>query len=299
MRIVIPSSPERFKFPYRIVANAGRYDTISGCVFLDDSRIVCADRQMARIYLVKYDLEAGTHAILDERECVLKNEPQNFELLAYHDNTIYSVSYRNTLFSCKIKDDKFCEFKLTTIQPRDNYHGLCYAGGSSLLLTNMLQNTIVEYNVATQAKRAIKCEGGVRMKDVSVVDSQCILALSSDSGPTTGRLGDRVTPYASHVLLLERTTGKLIRKHTMPATQIDGCAITSPSCKEMIACAYVTATDSEGIGYILRLNISLDYEFIGISRIEAAGFPHGVDISGGVLAYTSYTESALYIQKMG
>ena len=296
MKIVFESSPKRFNFPFRVIGSAGRYDTISDCEFLDDSHIVCADRQMARLYLLEFSLETGAHSILDSVECVFEGRSFNFELLYIFENIVYSISYDNTLFSCNIVNNKFVNMKIVTVSKGEAYHGICGADKDSVYVTNMLRPTITKYNVKTMETSSIACDGGTRMKDAVVIDDRCLLALSSDSGPIKGTLqGDGKvrpyhTPFDSHLLIYERSS-RLARRHVLEKTQIDGCVYSN-------GFLFVTCTDTMGGGFLLRCRIDSDYNFKDIVHIPCAGFPHGVAVRGGLFAYTSYSESALYIGRI-
>lgn len=296
MKITFESSPKRFNFPFRIIGSAGRYDTISDCEFLDDSHIVCADRQMARLYLIEFSFETGSYSILDTIECVFEGKSFNFELLYICENIVYGVAYKTALLSCSIVNNKFVNMKFVTISKGEAYHGICGAGKDSVYLTNMLRPSITKYNVKTNETSSIACDGGTRMKDAVVIDDRCLLALSSDSGPINGTLGSdgkvvpHNNPYDSHLLIYERN-GRLVRRHVLEKTQIDGCVYAN-------GFLFVTCTDAVGGGSLLRCRIDPEYNFKDIVHIPCAGFPHGVAVRGSLFAYTSYSESALYIGRI-
>lgn len=298
MKLVFKSSPAPFRFPFRIIGDAGRYDTLSDCEFVSDTQIVCADRQMARLYLVEFDLEKGSHTILDSKECVVDTVPQHFELLHIKGNKVYSVSYSNTLFSCEIKDNKFCNFKTTKINEGEAYHGVCDGGtADSVFLTNMKKNNLTHYDTKSRVKTPFPCAGAIRMKDAAIIDDKHILAISSDKGPINGTLlkdgkvNPRNPPYDSHVHIFNRADHRLVRQHTFKDTQIDGCVVHDGYC-------YVTCARCDGTGYIWRAKLDADYNFTDVKELPAAGFPHGIAVRNKMLAYTSYTESALYIQPL-
>jgi hypothetical protein len=300
MKIVFESSPKRFSFPFRIIGSAGRYDTISDCEFLDDSHIVCVDRQMSRLYLVSFSLNTSSYEIKDSVECVIDNKSFHFELMTIRGNTIYSVSYTSSLFSCEVVDGKFQNMRVDTVCRGEAYHGICNAGDDSVYVTNMIHASITEYNTVTKKSCLFPCTGGVRMKDVAVIDDTCLLVLSSDSGPIKGELlldgtvSPYNKPYDSHLLLYARRgseCGKLLGQLVLEQTQIDACIYTGEYC-------FVTFTDARGSGYLLRCCIDTNYNFTDVTKIPCAGFPHGVAVRGELFAYTSYTESALYIGRI-
>jgi hypothetical protein len=250
---------------------------------------------MARLYLISFNITAGTHTILDTAECIVAGNPFHFELLHVNGAKVYAVSYRATLFSCEIIDNRFSNMREITIRPGDAYHGICGCDADSVYLTNMLANTMTKYNIRTGSKEHCICDSGVRMKDVAVIDDRCLLALSSDRGPISGIMGadgtvsPYNTPYDSHLLMYERGgRGRLLRRLVLEKTQIDACVVVDRSC-------FVTCTDMYGVGFILHCIIDSDYTFTEIRKIPCAGFPHGISIRNGLLAYTSYSESALYI----
>jgi hypothetical protein len=304
MKITFESSPTRFGFPFRIIGNAGRYDTISDCEFLDDSHIVCVDRQEAKLYLIQFDLSGSTYTILDSQTVVCIGEPQHFEIISIRrpetagaPATLYSISYKNTLFSCQIKNNKFCNFQTQIINSDDAYHGVQAVGANLVYVTNMIRPTITELNTKTGGKRTINCCRGTRMKDMAILDDDHLIAISSDRGPVSGKqnadgsVTPRNPPYDSHVLIYNRHTGgEPLAKHVLPATQIDGCIYHAPHC-------YVTCTDVGGTGYIFRSKID-GYNFTEITEIPCAAFPHGLSIHGDKFTYTSYSESAVFIDPL-
>ena len=291
MKIAFESSPTRFNFPFRLIGSAGRYDTISDCEFIDESHIVCVDRQMAQLYLIRFDLSGSTYTILDTTTVVCNDVPQHFELISLRRTPsgvhLYSITYSNTLFSCTIINNKFGNFRTTIINRDDSYHGV-YAFGDSVYVTNMSRPTITEYNTKSHSRKSIVCSEGVRMKDVFVIDDMHILALSSDRGPITNVTYN--PPYDSHVFIYNRHTGAVVAKHTLKNTQIDGCFYNAPHC-------YVTCTNSDGGDYLFRAKID-GYTFSEPTSIPCAGFPHGISIYRNLIAYTSYTDSALYIHTL-
>lgn len=297
MQIYLPSTNTQFNYPFRIIGTAGRYDTLSGCDFLDNTHVVCGDRQMARLYLIEIDISANKYTIKDEVECVVDGTPQHFELIYIANSKVYSISYKNTLFSCDIVADKFCNMTTTVINRDDAYHGVARASDTSVYVSNMLKPTITEYNLITGAKRNMACVGGTRLKDVAIIDTDHILVVSSERGPINGQqlpdgtVAPHNKPYASHALVYNRHTGNLIDKRALPATQVDACIVDAGSC-------YITCTDASGCGYILRYTISDTYQLVNPHYIPSAGFPHGICIRDGLLAYTSYANSSLVISRM-
>jgi hypothetical protein len=304
MKIVFASDPGRFGFPFRIIGNAGRYDTISDCEFLDTNRIVCVDRQMAQLYLLSIDDDLTNYRILDSQTVICNRVPQHFELISIRTDhvtgtiTLYSISYRNTLFSCNIVNNKFCNFQTTIIRPDEKYHGVLAFGADNVYLTNMTHPSITIYNVKSGITRTIVCSGGTRMKDVAILDADHMVAISSDSGPTNGTLNPDgtvspyCTPYDSHALIYNRHTAQLMARYTFPNTQIDGCIYVAPFC-------FVTCNDADGNGYIWRSTIDSSYQFTEVKTFPCAGFPHGLALRGDRFAYTSYSESALIIEDVG
>ncbi len=292
MKIAFESSPARFNFPFRRIGHAGRYDTISDCEFIDESHIVCVDRQMAQLYLIHFDLSGSVYTVLDTAIVACNGIPQHFELISLRHTPyailVYSVSYSNTLFSCTIINNKFGNFKTTTINRDEMYHGVQTFGIDSVYVTNMAHPTITEYNIKTQARKSIVCSEGVRMKDVTIIDETHILALSSDRGPVHNV--EYNPPYDSHVFIYNRSTGAVVAKHTLKNTQIDGCVYNTPYC-------YVTCTNSDGSGYIFRAKIE-SCTFSEEVSMPCAGFPHGIAIYENLFAYTSYSDSALYIHTL-
>jgi hypothetical protein len=298
MRIVLPSTPTQFNFPFRVIGRAGRYDTISDCEFLSNSRIVCVDRQTARLYLIEFDLSGNTHRIVNSVTAICDGQPQNFELIALRKNetstTVYSVSYQNTLFTCELEGDTFRNLRTQVVRPEDSYHGVIVSGPETVIVTNMRQPSITEFNTRTGAQTTVACDGGQRIKDATLIDADHIITISSDNGPINGnrRSDGSVTPhnrpYDSHVLVYDRRTATRLSRLVLPATQVDGCIYHAPYC-------FVTCTDLSGTGSILRCKVESDYSLTEQVHIPCASFPHGLAIHGDLFAYTSYGESALYI----
>ena len=297
MKIVFESSNKKYGFPFRVIGNAGRYDTLSDCDFLNDNIIVCGDRQMAKLYLIEFDYEKDTYNVLDSIDAVVNSKPIHSELIHILGNKVYSISYTSELFSCEIIENKFHSLNLININPGDAYHGLISDGNESLYLTNMIKNTILHYNLRNGSKKIIQCSCGVRMKDAAIIDNKYMLVISSDKGPINGTFtkDGKVSPqgnfYDSHILIMDRINGTCLRRYTLEKTQIDGCFFYKNY-------AFVTCTRYDGTGYLWRAFLTSDYNFIEIHEINCAGFPHGISIHNDILAYTSYSDSALYIHKL-
>jgi hypothetical protein len=147
MRIVFPSTPDKYAFPLRAIGACGRYDTISDCEFLDERRIICCDRQMARLYLLEVDYDTKTYTILDSVDAVVNGKPVHTELLCLQKDILYTISYTDKLFSCRIVGNKFTDMKGVIVSSEEAYHGVCDGGADGMVyVTNMLQNTITLYN---------------------------------------------------------------------------------------------------------------------------------------------------------
>jgi hypothetical protein len=294
MKIQFESSSKPYGFPFRIIGSAGRYDTITDCAFLNDTHIVCADRQMATLYLVQFDLSANMHTILDTKLCISSSgRPQHFDLIDIHKNIIYGVTFDDTLFVCKINLNKFSDIKIYTIHPSHTYHGLCmhYSNKNIVYTTNTTTPTIIEYNTEINSKTTHTIPQAKRIKDVAIIDSTYLLVLSTEGGPrnTTESQSKQISkPYNSHVLVYDQTTSKTIKVHTLIDTHIDSCVYIYPYC-------YVTCTTQTGEGYILKSKLDGQYNFTDITEIPCAKFPHGITYYKNLLAYTSYGESSVYI----
>jgi hypothetical protein len=256
---------------------------------------------MATLYLIRFNHTDGTHEILDSTTAICKGIPQNFELLsvtkAPTHHTVYSISYSNTLFSCKIVNNKFIDLQTTVVNPADAYHGVLSLTDKEVLVTNMRRPTITHINLVTHKKTDLPCAGGCRLKDVAALGPSHLLVVSSENGPITGTstasggVSPIAAPYDSHILIYERGTNRLVLRHTLPRSQVDCCIYRAPFC-------FVSHTDMHGKGSILRGRVTADFKITDITLIPCAGFPHGLAIHGELFAYTSYGESALYIQKI-
>jgi hypothetical protein len=298
MRIVLPSSPERFGFPLRAIGACGRYDTVSDCEFLDDNHIVCCDRQMARLYLLRIDYAEKTMTVLDTKEFIVSGEPAHTELLCLQGSTLHTISYSDKLFSCDIVGGRFTNLRSTTVTAGEAYHGVCSAGfPNTVYVTNMRSNSITRYTTTTKAKSTMVCEGGVRMKDATLVGEDHILVLSSNRGPinTTRRPDGSISPtnplYDSHALLYNRRTGARVATYLFKDIQVDGCVYYKNRC-------WVTCTDKDGKGSLWSAAITTDHRFADERVIPCADFPHGLAIRNNILAYTSYGDCSLTLHRI-
>jgi hypothetical protein len=298
MKISFDSTSTRFGFSFKVIGSRGRFDTISDCEFLDNSRIVCADRQMAQLYLIEFDCSNNTHTVLDSVTGICDGVPQHFDLISLYQtgsiSTIYSSMYTNKLFSCNVIDNKFCNLQAKLVKEKEAYHGVFAYDASSVYVTNMKTPAITEFNTVTNEARTFVCAEGGRMKDVVSLNPEYLLAISSSNGPIDGAVDadGAVTPvgpsYNSKLLIYKRDTFELVNSHFLGGSHVDSCIYRAPFC-------YVTYTDMSGQGFILRSKISEGYNFTEITFIPCAGFPHGLATYGDKFAYTSYEETALYI----
>jgi hypothetical protein len=282
VKITLNSTSVQHKDPIKYFGDAGRCESLTDCDFVDDTHIVCADRQMGRLYLIEFNMNTGTHTMID---MLVTNPIQHFDLLIVCDDTVYAVCYTYILFSCKIKNMKFTQPDLTKMNRKEAYHGLCRSPIGNLVLTNMRDNTIADYSLQTKKTHNFRCREGVHIKDATFVDMSTLLVISTDGGPaaTITKL------YNSHILLYNYKSGALLHKYTLVDTHVDSCIYDAPYC-------YVTCTSPTGGGYILKCFISDKYTITETRQIPTERFPHGITIRGDLIAYTSYEESSLVIK---
>lgn len=302
MKIKLPSDEKIYNFPFRVIGSAGRYDSVTDCAFLDTTHIICADRQMAKLYLIHYDMSANSFTILDSKTCITNGKPQHFDLITVKDYNLYATILDSTVLTCKITDLKFGDIKSHIVDLSHNYHGLCYSDKDTIYLTNLLGPILAEFNLETCEKKLFYCANGQRMKDVTLIDSNYLIAISCEGGPvfqtyysarpSNLKQPQRVArPYNSRALIYNRHSGELVGEHILINTHVDSCIYSAPFC-------YITCTRQDGSGFLLRCKVDASYNFIEMTELACAKFPHGISVHGGLLAYSSYADSAVYIHKL-
>lgn len=298
MKIEFESSHERFKFVYRMIGSSGRYDTITDCVFLSDTKIVCADRQMATLYLIEFDLSNNNYKILNTKECIIDGKPKHFELMCIHgENKIRAVSLDNTILTFEIVDNNFINFKLIPVNKYDAYHGICPADNDSVFVTNVVESTITNYNLNTLSKNTMYCKTANKIKDGVMIDDDHILLLSSNGSPVSvgkEKEDEKIKMpiiFNSYLGVFNIKREILVSNHLLSNSQVDSCIYVSPYC-------YITHTGTHGEGSILRYKIDKTYKFSEEKKFPCGKFPHGIAHYRNMIAYTSYKESALYIKRL-
>jgi hypothetical protein len=274
--------PNKFDWKPLFTGSMSRNPTVTDVKFIGSTRIVTANRQDAKFYLI----DISSEAVLSTTDSVFDGKYYHPDLFDIHDNLIYCTNYEGYVTVFELKDDIIVAKEVITIDPELRIHGIHYYGDHVWLTVAQGKKFIIKLNPRTKEHKryVLRGNGDNSIKDIYFFDSSHVVVL------TTTNTADHKSVYYDGFICLYRFMDDTF--HFMDAIRIRNCQFDSIIVHD--GKYYATAHTETRSGLIL-------YGSVSKSRLEpyksksVAGFPHGIDIVGSKLAYTSYSKSAVYI----
>jgi hypothetical protein len=271
-------------------AGRSRYPTVTDVAFINETRIATIHRIGCKAYLIDLG-EDGAHTIVDTLDIVHNNEKVKTEMITYANGKLYMITYTDLMFVLEIVENKLTIVDRIVFKPGMSYHGL-QAKGNHLYVTpsnNMSPRTdkIVKFNMTNKTFEYIESPDLLQkylIKDITFLPNNMIL-LAICFKKDTNMCMKTFTNDA--MIGLFDSSFRLKDKWMLPKKHID-----SLIAKDNVF--YVTIADDVG-GFIMKGSVCGGKIVRSIDKIPVGDFPHGIDICGNKLAYTSYSDSTVCI----
>ncbi|MFC4892084.1 hypothetical protein ACFPDQ_03350 [Pseudofrancisella aestuarii] len=266
-----------------------RVATITGVQFISPSLIVAAHREAAKLYLIK--IINNTYKIIDEIIMNVKLLPgydkyYHPDLMIFSNNYIYLSEFTNRLAIYKYQNNRLKLYKL--VEVGDYKYHACYANESGIYLGSVLGGIIQHIDKKSYEIKSLKIdlaifnEEKIRMKTIIEYDGFFILGLDSSNSNKNSFIALYMQNH-DDMLLLDCV---VIRN-----AQIDGACLYEGN----IFLSLHNGDYKKGQIYVINL---IDKKIKVIHKVFCHGFPHGLDVFDGKIAYTSYKEKSIFIHDL-
>jgi hypothetical protein len=260
-----------------------RNPTVTDVKFISATRLVAANRQAAKLYLIEKG-DTG-FKILYTLDTVFDGISYHTDLFDIVNNTIYATNYTNTACVYKIIDTTIVFQKTLKLHAENKYHGV-QAHNNKVFFTPAIGiSKIAIYTPETETLMHVLPEriGTNRIKDICFINNyQVILLLTTDTPCEYPK------EYDGFIALytFSSTGFKYHMKTVFKNTHLD--SVIGKNNK-----FYATAHSSEKNGILLVCEIK-DNIIQLLETKSVHGFPHGITIYDKTLAYTSYNTSGIH-----
>ena len=280
--------------PLYVGGDRPRVATMSGVALIDAHRLVATHLAGMRMYLVRFDLESGTHEIVDTLPTTWHGKKQYTDLVSFDGRDRFATSNceANGFSTYRLDGDHLRHERDYPILGAGFCHGATFVPGTNLLAASCTSNGRNVYFVDLESGKTIyQFSGGAwQPKDACFIDERRMAVIYQNGRATPGR----GRAYDSKIELIEfdcawRWHALL---HALPslascnADQVvysDGKLYVSNQTQHKIA--VLSMTDG-------RLALDSEIEIYGFD------FPHGVSVRDGLLAVSCYGDSTVRVARL-
>lgn len=288
-----------WKQGYFSFGSQSRIANITACKFITQDLVIIAHRAVAKVYLIKINVDSNTYDILDSLQLCFGSLTYHPDGMDVFENKIYLSAFSDK--SCIIEvvnNERLIFERIFTVVPKLSYHGVfanksgIFLGGCCSNPKNSNRDTIPIHFFNHETREVIEYDTGFRrrVKGLQLFDNDSKMIVVSDN-----KDAGRRNMFDSFVVLYginEKTkTLKVIDEFIIKNAQVDGIII-----KDSIWYATIHDGNTKS-GTIVVGTISFSQELIFLSRIPCDNFPHGVDIYNEYLMFTCYGSSSFTIKR--
>ena len=263
------------------------YPTATSVRFIDASTIVCCSQLARRIYLIRFDLDARRHEILDEADTVFAGGTTGTDLCDIdgfgHVVTSNCGTGGMSLYLCR--DDRITFVRDLPTGNTRSCRGAAFLDRNTVVGVFDRGRPGVGFFNVDSMMRLLHVETPAPAKDVCFLSDRRCIVLVADGSP------DRHAQerYSSSALLvdfdLRAGSYEIVRQATYPGGQIDA---------GVVRAGRLYAVDSNRGTFIESDAGTLET----IRETGGYNVPHGIDIGYGMMAVTSYGDNSIDIARI-
>jgi len=287
MEIVLP---EKHTLDIRWFRGMSRYDTLTDVKFLNETTLICANRESGKIYLVKFSLYPTQANVIFKTDTVFSNTLKYIDLFFVKDDLIYFVSLDNTIGCLKLENNTLIKQNLITVPGNFYFHSITFhpTNKDIVYLAGALYNPkLVVFNMKTKEivhEISLKKMSEQLLKDVKFLDENTIAV--SGSGGLISKTNKNQT-YTSKLGVYDSNTFEPIDVIEFEKSHTDGLGIDEQK-NIYIACQ---GDSSENI---LKFKFE-DNALVRLTGYSIPQFPHGFDVKYGMIASSSMKNSSICV----
>ncbi len=257
---------------------------------MSDTRIIAAHRYACKLYVIDIDHANNSHKIVSSLVMTHKGKKHQTEMLEIVGNRLFVICYSPMLFIFDLSPAGILT-KRSAIQLNSvgtPYHGIQHHNGF-LYLTPSNQSVgddrIVKFNILDNSIEHTK-SFDTRIKDIGFCESGEVVLIGNYKEKKS--MTDPGLTFNATIRIYNAGFEETDRRE-IPLTHFDAVAMRGNE-------FYATASDMEG-GWIYHGTVH-EGKIETLDKERIADFPHGINICGDVLAYTSYATSSIYFSHL-
>ena len=270
------------------VGDKTRSSTATSVVLLDPQTLVCCHFNGCKMYLIRFNLAAGTYEIVDSLETTYKGIKCETDLMGGDGNGNIIVSnffeHSCTLYRCDGN-------KLTFVKDLDysagNFvHGAKLWGSNTGCVTTRGQTGGIHFfDIETCKRKFIISTPGLGVQDLCILPDQKIVMIANTGHPSL-QAGET---YSAMAMILERGKDpqkiRTTARATFEKSHFDNVVFNKGK-------LFITDQYNNCVLVLDAVNLST------IGSYDNFDFPHGVDANYDVLATTNYGKNTVEIRSL-
>lgn len=273
--------------------NQARNDTITDAKLYNENTLVTANREASKLYLVQFSLSPSYMKILDSVDLIYDNTPQHIDLLTIHKDTVYFVALSNTICTVKIVDNKLIKDKIYYLPAECCFHGLTFdpenddivylAGAGDMKLTkySFSENKILK-------RESLEGMKGHILKQCKFLHNNQYFVVSSTTGGVSK--DNHHHKYFGCIAIFKVSDWSLVHILNLGYVHLDDLCVENDI-------VYLTYQDSNQ-GKIITFTFENNKLVRNSKEYIVKGFPHGVDVSNGILVAGCLQSSSVCAMKV-
>lgn len=265
-----------------------RYPTATDVAFITDNRIVALHRCGCKAYLIDLNPTKIVHTLVTQHN----GKNIQTEMIVYEKGKLYMNTYTDIMLVLVIENNQLKIIKSIQFVPGVPCHGLEARGGFLYITpsTSKLNNKehIVKYDLEKESYTLIESPDlklNYRLKDITFLCDDLIIILINFKAATHMI---RTNHCSDGMIGLFDKDFRLLDSLQFPRAQMDSAISYNETT------FYATIANDKG-GFLVKGCVENNKLVKSVEYIETVDFPHGIDIHGNKLAYTSYSDSTVCI----
>lgn len=271
------------------VGERARYATATSVRLLDAQTLVCCSLLARKIYLIRFDLAAGSYAVLGSADTVYSGATTQTDLCDADDrgNVVTSNCEGGNMSLYRVEGDAIHHARdLPMGMPGNFCHGVRLCGPFAVAAAVLRPPRGVHVFDLQTMRKLLYIETERPAKDVCFLPNSRVAIATTEGSPLPEKSQDRRT---SEVLVVEfdlaRSSHRLVNRQMYDAGQLDSIVAHK---------GRLFAVDSPG-GRVLVIDA---YTLQQIDQFDDYTFPHGVDVNHGLLAVACYGTNAIHVREL-
>jgi hypothetical protein len=272
----------------RYIGDRKRYATATSVRFVDPNTIVCCALLARKIYLIRFNIRAGSFETIASADTMHAGSTAQTDLcdIDGRGHVITSDCEAASMSLYRYANDQIGFERDLDTRFKDNFcHGARFCGPDVVVAAMHRDPAGMHFfDLQTMAKLLyIKTDHPA--KDICFLPNGRAILITTAGSPTA-------TPqdhYTSQNLLVEfdlpSSRYKLLKKQTYPLGQFDSGVVHADK---------LFVVDSPR-GCVLVIDV---HTLQQVDQIDGYAFPHGIDINYGMMAITSYGTNSIYVSPL-